>query len=137
MLNYWSMPPGLMGEVARAAIVESAPLPRRTFAELEGMYRDVVERLVLYAASSHITKSARLEAEKYREVTYHRLPSHYAYAARLEGPPPPQAEEEGAFSAYPEARGASAWLTSTCGGQTQGTNLLLTPRGDGGDALAA
>jgi len=58
-------PPELMSEVARAAIVESAPLPRRAFrvlAELERMCGDTVERLAPYAASSHITKFAGLEA---------------------------------------------------------------------------
>jgi hypothetical protein len=54
-----------MSEVARAAIVESAPLPRRAFrvlAELERMCGDTVERLAPYAASSHVTKFAGLEA---------------------------------------------------------------------------
>ena len=68
-------------EVTRTVIVRSALLPRRAFrafVELEGMYMNVVEQLVLYAMSNGITKFTRLKAEKYREVRslYPRLPSH-------------------------------------------------------------
>jgi hypothetical protein len=42
------------------------------------MYRDTVERLVPYAVSNGITKFARLEAKRYREVRplHPQLPSH-------------------------------------------------------------
>jgi len=71
-------------EVTRTVVVRSEPLPRRTFrifVELEGMYRNMVEQLVLYAVNNGITKFTRLKAEKYREVRslYPQLPSHYAY----------------------------------------------------------
>jgi len=75
-----------MSEVTRTVIVRSAPLPRRAFkvfVELEGMYRNMVEQLVLYAVDNGITKFTRLKAERYREVRslYPQLPSHYAYTA--------------------------------------------------------
>jgi len=73
-----------VAEAVRTVVVRSAPLPRRTFrafVELEGMYRNIVEQLVLYAINNGITKFTRLKAERYREVRslYPRLPSHYAY----------------------------------------------------------
>jgi len=46
-------------EVTRTVVVRSVPLPRRTFrafVELEGMYRNIVEQLVLYAVNNNITK---------------------------------------------------------------------------------
>jgi len=75
-------------EVTRTVVVRSEPLPRRTFrifVELEGMYRNMVEQLVLYAVNNNITKFTRLKAERYREVRslYSQLPSHYAYTAFL------------------------------------------------------
>ncbi|MFP3263860.1 MAG: hypothetical protein RXQ62_05475 [Nitrososphaeria archaeon] len=110
-----------MSEVARTVvIVKSAPLPRRAFKvfmELEGMCRDTVERLVPYAVSKGITKFARLEAEKYREVRspHPRLPSHHAYAAHQDAAGRVHSflrlrKRGGAFSAYPEVRGVSRWL---------------------------
>ncbi|ESQ23152.1 MAG: transposase, IS605 OrfB family, central region [uncultured Acidilobus sp. MG] len=107
-------------EVTRTVIVRSAPLPRRTFralVELEGMYRNMVEQLVLYAVNNGITKFTRLKAEKYREVRslYSQLPSHYAYTACQDA-----AERAHSFlrlrkmgkarKAYPEVRGVSIWL---------------------------
>jgi hypothetical protein len=73
-------------EVTRTVIVKSAPLSRsafRAFAELEGMYRNMIEQLVLHATRSGITNFARLKALKYRELRaqYPQLPSHYAYTA--------------------------------------------------------
>jgi hypothetical protein len=41
-----------VSEVTRTVVVRSTPLPRkvfRVFIELEGMYRNMVEQLVLYA----------------------------------------------------------------------------------------
>ena len=85
--------------------------------ELEGMYRNMVEQLVLYAVNSGITKFTRLKAEKYREVRslYSQLPSHYAYTACQDA-----AERAHSFlrlrkmgkarKAYPEVRGVSIWL---------------------------
>jgi len=95
-------------------------LPRRTFrifVELEGMYRNIVELLVLYAVNNGITKFTRLKAEKYREVRslYPQLPSHYIYTACQDA-----AERAHSFlrlkkmgrarKAYPEVRGVSIWL---------------------------
>jgi len=75
-----------MNEVARTVVVKSVQLPRRVFrvfAELEGVYRNMVEQLVLFATRSGITSFTRLKALKYRELRslYPQLPSHYAYTA--------------------------------------------------------
>ena len=109
-----------VNEVTRTVVVRSAPLPRRTFrifVELEGMYRNMVEQLVLYAVNNGITKFTRLKAERYREVRslYPRLPSHYAYTACQDA-----AERAHSFlrmrkmgkarKPYPEVRSVSIWL---------------------------
>jgi IS605 OrfB family transposase len=101
-------------------MVRSVPLPRRTFrifVELEGMYRNMVEQLVLHAVNNGITKFTRLKAERYREVRslYPQLPSHYAYTACQDA-----AERAHSFlrmkkmgrarKAYPEVRSVSIWL---------------------------
>jgi IS605 OrfB family transposase len=107
-------------EAVRTVVVRSEQLPRRTFrifVELEGMYRNVVEQLVLYAVNSGITKFTRLKAERYRGVRslYPQLPSHYAYTACQDA-----TERAHSFlrlrrmgrarKAYPEVRGVSIWL---------------------------
>jgi IS605 OrfB family transposase len=109
-----------VSEVTRTVIVRSAPLPRRTFrafVELEGMYRNMVEQLVLHAVNNGITKFTRLKAERYREVRslYPQLPSHYVYTACQDA-----AERAHSFlrmkkmgrtrKPYPEVRGVSIWL---------------------------
>ena len=109
-----------MVEAVRTVVVRSVPLPRRTFrifVELEGMYRNIVEQLVLYAVNNDITKFTRLRAEKYREVRslYPQLPSHYAYTACQDA-----AERAHSFlrlrrmgkarKPYPEVRSVSIWL---------------------------
>jgi hypothetical protein len=73
-------------EVTRTVIIKSALLSRsmfRVFAELEAMYRNMIEQLVSYATRSGITSFARLKALKYGELRaqYPQLPSHYAYTA--------------------------------------------------------
>jgi IS605 OrfB family transposase len=107
-------------EAVRTVVVRSEQLPRRTFrifVELEGMYRNVVEQLVLYAVNNNVTKFTRLKAEKYREVRslYSQLPSHYAYTACQDA-----AERAHSFlrmkkmgrarKPYPEVRSVSIWL---------------------------
>ncbi len=107
-------------EVTRTVVVRSAPLPRRAFkvfVELEGMYRNMVEQLVLYAVNNGITKFTRLKAERYRDVRslYPQLPSHYAYTACQDA-----AERAHSFlrmkkmgrarKPYPEVRSVSIWL---------------------------
>jgi len=109
-----------VAEAVRTVVVRSTPLPRRAFrifAELEGMYRNLVEQLVLYAVNNGITKFARLKAERYHEVRslYPQLPSHYVYTACQDA-----AERAHSFlrmkkmgkarKAYPEVRGVSIWL---------------------------
>jgi putative transposase len=75
-----------VSEVTRTVIVKSTSLPRklfRVFIELEGMYRNMVEQLVLYAVRNGVTGFTRLKALKYRELRslYPQLPTHYAYTA--------------------------------------------------------
>ncbi|MEM2223070.1 MAG: hypothetical protein QXR02_00415 [Acidilobaceae archaeon] len=72
--------------VTRTIVVKSEKLPRKVFSvfvELEGMYRNVVIQLLLYAVRSSITSFIRLKAVKYRELRsiYSHLPSHYVYTA--------------------------------------------------------
>ena len=75
-----------MSEVVRTVVVKSVPLPRKVFKvfiELEGMYRNMVDQLVLFAVRSNITSFTKLKALKYHELRslYPHLPSHYAYTA--------------------------------------------------------
>jgi IS605 OrfB family transposase len=75
-----------LSEVTRTVVVKSTPLPRklfRVFVELEGMYRNMVEQLVLHATRNKLTSFTKLKALKYRELRslYPQLPSHYAYTA--------------------------------------------------------
>ena len=75
-----------MARVTRTVIVRSVKLPRkvfRVFVELEGMYRNMVEQLVLYAVMNNIKSFTRLKALKYREMRslYPQLPSHCVYTA--------------------------------------------------------
>ena len=75
-----------MSELTRTVVVKSTPLPRklfRVFVELEGMYRNMVEQLTLYAVRSGIASFTKLKALKYRELRsqYPQLPSHYTYTA--------------------------------------------------------
>ncbi|ACL11369.1 IS element ISDka1 orfB, putative transposase [Desulfurococcus amylolyticus 1221n] len=72
--------------MARTVAVETPPIPRRlfrVFAELEGMYRNMVEQLTMYAVRSEVKSFTKLKALKYRELRniYPQLPSHYAYTA--------------------------------------------------------
>jgi transposase len=75
-----------VSEVVRTVVVGSVRLPRRVFKvfmELEGMYRDMVGRLVAYAVENGVTSFVKLKALKYLELRslYPQLPSHYAYTA--------------------------------------------------------
>jgi IS605 OrfB family transposase len=75
-----------LSEVIRTVVVKSVSLPRkvfRVFVELEGMYRNMVEQLVLYAVRNGVASFTKLKASKYRELRslYPQLPSHYAYTA--------------------------------------------------------
>ena len=109
-----------MTRVARTVIVKSVRLPRkvfRIFMELEGMYRNMVEQLILYAVRNNIKSFTRLKASKYRELRslYPQLPSHYVYTACHDASTRAKsflrlkklglAERE-----YPEVRRVSIWL---------------------------
>ncbi|MEM1611168.1 MAG: hypothetical protein QXQ57_05950 [Sulfolobales archaeon] len=52
------------------------------FAELEGMYRNMVEQLTIYAVRSDITSFIRLKALKYSVMRnlYPNIPSHYIHS---------------------------------------------------------
>ncbi|RLG80784.1 MAG: transposase [Thermoprotei archaeon] len=109
-----------MTRVVRTVIVKSIRLPRRTFkvfVELEGMYRNIVEQLVMYATKNSIRSFTKLKALKYREMRslYPHLPSHYVYTACQDASTRAKsflrlkklglAERE-----YPEVRRVSIWL---------------------------
>ncbi len=75
-----------MARVTRTVIVGSTKLPRKVFrllVELEGMYRNIVEQLVMYAIRNSVKSFIRLKALKYHEIRnlYPQLPSHYIYTA--------------------------------------------------------
>ena len=70
-----------MTRVTRTVVVKSVRLPRKVFrvlVELEGMYRNMVEQLTMYAVRNNVRSFTRLKALKYREVRnlYPQLPSH-------------------------------------------------------------
>ena len=109
-----------MARVARTVVVRSVKLPHkvfRVFVELEGMYRNMVEQLVLYAVRNNVKSFTRLKALKYREMRsiYPHLPSHYVYTACQDAVTRAKsflrlkrlglAERE-----YPEVRRVSTWL---------------------------
>jgi len=106
--------------VTRTVIVRSVKLPRKVFSvfvKLEGMYRNIVEQLALYAVRNNIKSFTKLKALKYREMRslYQQLPSHYVYTACQDASTRAKsflrlkklglAERE-----YPEARRVSIWL---------------------------
>jgi len=109
-----------VSEVVRTVVVKSTPLPRkvfRVFVELEGMYRNMVEQLVLYAVRSGITSFTKLKALKYRELRslYPQLPSHYAYTACQDASTRVKSffkrKKKGlAKSDYPKVKKVSIWL---------------------------
>ena len=75
-----------MSEVTRTVVIGSVRLPRwlfRVFAELEGIYKDMVGQLVAYAVENGVTSFVKLKALKYLQLRslYPQLPSHYAYTA--------------------------------------------------------
>ncbi len=75
-----------MFRVTRTVIVRSTRLPRRVFKifiEVEGMYRNMVEQLVMYSTRNSLRSFTKLKALKYREMRnlYPLLPSHYVYTA--------------------------------------------------------
>jgi len=109
-----------VSEVVRTVVVRSAPLPRRVFrvfVELEGVYRNMVEQLTMYAVRNSVASFTKLKALKYRELRalYPHLPSHYAYTACRDASTRAKnflrlkkrglAEKE-----YPEVRSVSIWL---------------------------
>ncbi|OYT50964.1 MAG: transposase, partial [Desulfurococcales archaeon ex4484_204] len=75
-----------MTRVARTVIVRSIKLPRKVFkvfVELEGMYRNMVEQLMMYAVRSKVKSFTKLKALKYREMRnlYPQIPSYYVYTS--------------------------------------------------------
>jgi len=109
-----------VARVARTVVVRSIRLQRRVFrvfTELEGMYRNMVEQLVVYAVRSNIDSFTRLKALKYREIRelYPHLPSHYAYTACQDASTRAKSflklrEEGRARKELPEVRRVTIWL---------------------------
>jgi IS605 OrfB family transposase len=109
-----------MSEVTRTVVVGSVRLPRwlfRVFVELEGMYRDMVGRLVAYAVGNGVTSFVKLKALKYLELRslYPQLPSHYAYTACQDASVRSKSflklRKKGlARKDHPEVREVSIWL---------------------------
>ncbi|MEM1611298.1 MAG: hypothetical protein QXQ57_06605 [Sulfolobales archaeon] len=82
-----------VARVARTVAVRSVRLSRRVFnvfAELEGIYRNMVEQLTIYAVRSGITSFTRLKALNYHGMRdlYPNIPSHYIYTACQDAKPP-------------------------------------------------
>ncbi len=106
--------------VTRTVVVRSCRLPRkvfRVFIELEGMYRNMVEQLVMYAVRNNITSFTRLKALKYRELRglYPHLPSHYTYTVCQDAVTRAKSflrlKKRGLTEReYPEVRSVSIWL---------------------------
>jgi len=104
----------------RTVMVESGKLPRkafRTLVELEGMYRNLVEQVTLYAVRNYIKSFIKLKAMKYRELRsiYPHLPSHYAYTACQDASTRAKGflklRKRGLTNIeYPEVRSVSIWL---------------------------
>jgi IS605 OrfB family transposase len=109
-----------VSEVTRTVVVRSIPLPRkvfRVFVELESMYRNIVEQLVLYASRNKLTSFTRLKALKYRELRslYPQLPSHYAYTACQDASTRTKSffkrrKKDLAKKDYPDVNRVSIWL---------------------------
>jgi IS605 OrfB family transposase len=129
-----------VSEVTRTVVVRSIPLPRkvfRVFVELEGMYRNMVEQLVLYAVRNGIISFTRLKALKYRESRslYPRLPSYYAYTACQDASTRVKSflrlKKRGlAKRGYPEVNKVSIWLDDHLWKMRSLTNIeIATHRG--------
>jgi len=109
-----------MSGVTRTVVLKTTPLPRRVFrvfAELEGMYRNMVEQLAMYAVKNGIASFTKLKALKYRELRslYPHLPSHFAYTACQDASTRVKSflrlKKKGLTSReYPEVRRVSIWL---------------------------
>jgi len=109
-----------VSEVVRTVVIRSTPLSRklfRVFVELEGMYRNMVEQLVLYAVRNGVTSFTKLKALKYKEMRslYPQLPSHYAYTVCQDASTRVRSflkrRRKGlARRDYPEVRRVSIWL---------------------------
>ena len=106
--------------MTRTVVLKSSPLPRKVFRiliELEGMYRNMIEQLVIYAVRNNTTSFTKLKALKYRELRaiYPQLPSHYAYTACQDASTRAKSflrlKKKGLTSReYPEVKNISIWL---------------------------
>jgi len=109
-----------MTRVLRTVLIKSVKLSRkvfRAFVELEGMYRNMVEQLVLYAVRSEVKSFTKLKALKYHKMRslYPQLPSHYVYTACQDASARVKSflrlKKRGlAKREYPEVRKVSIWL---------------------------
>jgi len=107
-------------EVTRTVVVRSVRLPKRVFkvfAELEGMYRNMVEQLTMYAVSNGVRSFTKLKALRYGEVRglYPQLPTHYIYTACQDTSTRVKSfiklKKKGvADKEYPEVKNITIWL---------------------------
>ncbi len=84
---------GSRDENSRGEDRQAARKAFRVFVELEGIYRNVVEQLAMYAVRGGEAGFTKLKALKHRELRalYPQLPSRYAYrraGTRPRGPTP-------------------------------------------------
>jgi len=109
-----------MVRVSRTVVIRSVRLPKRIFrifVELEGMYRNTVEQLAIYAVRNEVRSFIRLKALKYREMRsrYPQLPSHYVYTACQDAMTRAKSflrlkKRKLTNREYPEVRKISIWL---------------------------
>lgn len=109
-----------MARATRTVIVRSVSLPRKifkVFIELEGMYRNMVEQLVMYAVRNNMKSFTKLKASKYYEMRslYPHLPSHYAYTACQDASTRAKSflklrKKRSTRRDYPEVKNVSIWL---------------------------
>jgi len=109
-----------IARVTRTVILRSVKPLRKVFnifVELEGMYRNMVEQLTMYAVSNNIKSFTKLKALKYCEMRslYPQLPSHYVYTACQDASTRAKSflrlKKLGlARREYPEVRSVSIWL---------------------------
>ena len=106
--------------VTRTVIVRSERISKklfRVFVELEGMYRNTDEQLVIYSAREGIKSFIKLRALKYREMRnlYPHLPSHYVHTACQDASTRVKSflklKKEGSTDKeYPSVKRISIWL---------------------------
>ncbi len=106
--------------LCRTVVVETVKITRKVFnifVKLEGMYRNIVEQLTMFAVSNNIRSFVRLKTLRYRLARdlYPHLPSHYVYIACQDASTRSKSflrlkELSRARKNYPEVKRISIWL---------------------------